>query len=300
MFMSMDYERELTAIATTVEPPDQQVSPEAITIATESLYAIDAKYGPDSDHPLTFHNGPHSLGVTRRVIRFTNMLYPHIRPMYRTGIYDLGMIDGGTHDYEQLLGPGKNEEASGQYAVEQVEAIGTAAMNTKTFQKRLVDGNQATAVVMKEDGEIVQVNVQTGSHDPLKFITSFGDINGIAMEGRRRMLNDATRLAYEIYGEPTLDQLYNFLVNQSFFLRKRLNDGRVKSDIAYYFPDDIDEVYKVMRKAFHSNIVAAHTMALGFGKRPVAIAARGLCALDRSILGNSISKTLYGALTIPN
>jgi hypothetical protein len=298
----MDFEREMANIATIVEPPEQKISGEALTIATESLHAIDLKYGPNSDNPLPFHNAEHSVAVTRRVIRFINILYPYMKPRQRSGIYDLGAIGGPNHDFEQGLGVAENEKASGGQAVQRVAESGGATINTDTFKKRLLGGIQATTVQMEDDGDIVQVNVQKGSHDPFKFAMAFSDINGIAMEGSRRMFNDATRLCYEIYGEPTLDQLYNFLVSQASFLRKRLNDHRVKSDIAYYFPNEVEDVYHDMRKAFRSNILSAYGMAVILGERPelkssVGVAVRSIDVVDKSILGDLISKTLHRKLS---
>lgn len=287
-----------------VEPPECEVSPQAITIAAESLYAIDEKYGPDSDHSLSFHNGPHSLGVTRRAVRLTNILYPYMRPQHRVGIYDLDFIGGSMHDIEQDLEPGENERVSGEQAIACAIEADVPGIDTPAFSKRLFDGIQATAVQMRENGEVVQVNVQNGTHDPFKFVMSFGDINGIAMEGSKRMFNDATNLCYEIHGgEPTLDQLYEFLSNQAVFLRQRLNDGRVKSDIAYYFPNDIEDVYQDMRAAFHTNILAAHGIAKSLGdRRPelqgaVSAAIKGIGVLDRALLGDVISKTIHSKLT---
>lgn len=296
--MRIDYERELTTIAA-LAPPDQ-ISPAVIAIGAEALQGIDMKYGPASDNPLDFHYGPHSLGVTRRDVMLINLLYPFIKPAHLKGIYNLGMLIGPTHDWEQSLGQGVNELVSTQYVTDRVIETGVPELNTPEFHSRLIEGCLATAAEPRENGEIIQVNLQTGSRDPLKFITSFGDINGIAMEGRRRMLNDAARLAREKYGSNmTLEQLCSYLFIQEGFLRKRLNDHRVKSDIAYHFPDQADEVYQVMRRAFRTNILSAHGAAVLLGKTPVRVAVQGAGMVDSTVLGNRLSKTLYGALTIP-
>ena len=52
--MAVGFEAQLVEIASTVEPSGCEISSEAIDIAAESLYEIDAKYGPESDHPLSF------------------------------------------------------------------------------------------------------------------------------------------------------------------------------------------------------------------------------------------------------
>lgn len=302
--MSADYEREIVAIADMVEPPEQQVTPEAIAIATAALYAIDEKYGPDSDNPLSYHNGDHSLGVTRRAVRLTNILYPYIRPRHRVRIYDLDLIGGSVHDFERGLGRIEDEDVSGDYAVARVTELGGPKINNAKFKKRLFDGIQATAVDPQKNGDIVQMNLQKGSHDPFKLVLSFGDINGIAMEGPTRMFSDATNLCdEEEHGEPTLDERCNYLLRQRPFLRKRLNDPRIKSDIAYYFPDDIEEVYKDMRKAFHSNILSAYVIASALGEsRPelrdsVEAAVHRVGSIDKALLGSLIGKTLHRKLT---
>ena len=299
--MSVAFEEEIVNIASMVEPEGCEVSPEAIAIAAESLGEIAERYGPESDNPLSFHNADHSVGVTRRSVRLTNILYDYILPKYREGIYDLAVIDGATHDYEQSKGPGESERASSDYAVGKVSEKG-GPLNTDWFKKRLSLGIFATAVRMEDDGELVQSNLQSGARDPIKFIMAFGDINGIAMEGSSRMWKDATSLYYEITEEPTIDGLYNFLIGQAVFLKQRLNDGRVKSDIAYYFPKDIEDVYADMHAAFHSNIISAHSMALLLGqmpelKIPVEAAVRSIGALDRSLLGDLIGRALRGKLS---
>jgi hypothetical protein len=293
--MPADFEKEITEIATMIEP-SCELAPETIPIAVESLEEIDNDYGPGSDNPLSFHDAPHSVGVTRRGVRLANILYPYIRPLHRRRFFDLVIIDGATHDRRQDLGPVENEIASAETAVQKVEAA-DGILNTMIFKKRLVYGDLATAVRMEDDGKLVQVNIQRGAHDPIKFNMAFSDINGIAMEGNKRMWQDATNLYYEITDEPTIEGLCTFLIDQRKFLRQRLNDGRIKSDIAYYFPDDVEAVYKDMRKAFHGNIVSSHGLAVLLGERPelqhsVARVAKGIETLDRSVLGAMIGKTI--------
>jgi hypothetical protein len=195
------------------------------------------------------------------------------------------------------LGSGKNEKASGQFAVAKVVEMGGPALNTTRFKSRLLEGVQVTEVEERSDGDIVQVNLHKGSDDPLKYAISFGDINGIAMEGSKRVVVDATRLCYEIYGVPTLDQIYKYLSSQQQFIRKRVNDGRVKSDIAYYFPNNTEEIYVDLRKAFHANILAAHNVAKLLNssdelKASFGLALRGIDLADRSLLVDKILSKL--------
>ncbi len=293
--MSADFEREITHIAAQIEPT-YTLAPETIHIAVASLEEVDRRYGPDSDNPLPFHNAPHSLGVARRSVRLNNILYRYIKPQWRPRIFDLGIIAGTNHDREQDLGPAVNEQASAEGAVEEVIAA-NGVLNTKMFKQRLIRANLATAAEMQEDGKLIQPNLQKGSRDPIKFIMGFVDINGIAMEGDKRMWPDATNIYYETTDEPTSEDLCAFLIDQRRFLRHRLNDGIIKSDIAYYFPDDIDPVYKDMRKAFHGNIARAFSLAVLLGERSelqhsVSRLAKGVSGLDRSSLGDIIGKMI--------
>ena len=292
--MPVDFEKEITEIATIIEP-DYKLAPETIPIAVESLEEIDNDYGPGSDNPLPFHDAPHSVGVTRRGVRLANILYPYIRPVHRRRFFDLVIIDGATHDRRQDLGPGENEIASAESAVQKVEAA-DGILNTGIFKKRLVHGDLATAVRMEDDGKLIQVNLRTGARDPIKFNMAFSDINGIAMEGDKRMWEDATNLYHELTpeAEQTIDGLVTFYISQVKFLRQRLNDGQVKSDIAYYFPDTVEAVYRDMHKEFYENIISAHGLVLAISQRPelqrsIGHLARGV---DRSIMGPLVGKMI--------
>lgn len=93
----MDFEKEVADIVKMV-PPDYELAPETPVIAARALESIDRKYGPDSPRPLSFHNAPHSVGVTRRNVRIGKILMPYIRPKYQDRFFDLSIIDGSTHD----------------------------------------------------------------------------------------------------------------------------------------------------------------------------------------------------------
>ncbi|MGC1176931.1 MAG: hypothetical protein WA843_02575 [Candidatus Saccharimonadales bacterium] len=290
--MAIDFEKEVASIVAMV-PSEYTLAPETPIIVIESLEDVDRKYGPDSSRPLSYHNAPHSVGVTRRCVRMGNILMPYIRPDYRQHFYDLAIIDAATHDNDQDSGPGTNEENSILYALQKIEEK-DGVLNTPSFKERVPLGIQATKVDRLEDGEIVQADLQSGSHDPIKFGMAFGDINGIAMEGSKRMWQDATNLYYEITENPSIEGLYSFLVNQAFFLRKRLNDGRVKADIAYYFPDAIEAVYADMRTAFHTNIISAYRLTTLLGEHPELKIPIGVAAktIDQSRIGGVVGQVL--------
>lgn len=294
--MSLDFEKEIVGIAQTI-PAGHQLAPQTIPLAVEAVYGLDERYGPDSDHHLEFHNAPHSVDVLRRDVRLTKLLLPYVRPEYLPRIFDLAFLGPAYHDWEQLLGPGKNEEASVDHATAQVEEKGGPVLNAGGFKSRLGEVILASTVTIRENGEIIQTNIQSGSHDPAKFNLAFADINGIAMEGPRRMFRDGTHLYLETAKDPTFEGLYPFLADERRFLRQRLNDVRVKSDIAYYYPDDVEEVYTAMRKAFHANIISAHRLAVDLGARPelkvpIGIVAKSISAVDRAVMGDVIGKLI--------
>lgn len=290
MYLPMDFEKEIDRI-TKLIPQNYTLANESIDIATRALEAVDQRYGPDSERPLAFHNAPHSVGVTRRSVRMTTMLLPYIREKHQPRFYDLAIINGATHDYDQDSGPGPNEDNSADYAVGLIEDA-DGSLNSQIFKDRVRLGIAATKVAMQDDGELVQTTLLRGSPDPIKFAMAFSDINGIAMEGSKRMWSDATNLYYELADEPTIEAHADFLISQAGFLRQRLNDSRVKSDIAYYFPNDIESVYEDMRKAFHSNIISAYKLAVLIGDHPelLHVVEAGAKTLDRSRVGALIGK----------
>lgn len=296
--MSLDFEKEATRIAEMVAPADQQIRPSVVNLATQALVEIDSKYGVDSPAPLTYHNAEHAIDVCRRGVRLGNILYPYIRPRYRESYFNLIMISGSTHDLEQKLGSGHNERISAEGAVQLLQETDDKEIINEVFRKRVREGILATTVDRRDDGELVQSNLQSGTHDPLKFNLSFADINGTAMEGSRRMFRDATNLCYERFDEPSIDDIYNFYINQAAFLKQRLNDSRIKSDIAYYFPHSIEEVYTDMRKAFNKNIISAYSIAVALGEKDELKSQLELPlrVLDKAHMGVVAGKLLSRAL----
>lgn len=219
------------------------------------------------------------------------MLAPYVQPRLQSRFYDLAIINGATHDYDQDSGPGANEDNSIDYAIERIETA-DGELNTKSFKHRVGLGIAATKVEMQPDGRLIQTKLRKGSHDPIKFAMAFSDINGIAMEGSKRMWRDATNLYYEITPEPSVKGHADFLISQAGFLRQRLNDSQVKPDIEYYFPNDTQAVYGDMYKAFHANIISAYNLALFIGDHPelLHIVEAGAQAVDRTGAGGLIGK----------
>ena len=265
--MTLDYEKEVTGIAE-LAPFPESVRPEAILIASRTLELIDVKYGLTSDQPLPYHNAPHSLTVCRRTMRLTNLLYPYIPPPLRVNICDLAIMGGPLHDVEQGHDPHRNVVESAEHGTAMIEDQGGVHLNNPQFKHRLHEMIIGTEAQIDKSGRVFQPNIRSGSHDPAKFKLAFSDICGIAMEGPRRMINDATNLCYEIFGTPTFEQYFTFLKSQVSFMRHQLNDHVIMANIAYHFPANQPNVYAALHGAFHENIIAAHGLATVLNERP--------------------------------
>ncbi len=296
----MDFEKELAGISEIV-PADYELASETIPIAVSSLDDINRRYGSGADQELSFHNAAHSVGVARRAVMLTTILRPHMRSQYQDRVFDLAIIAGAAHDYQQdndpRVDPGKNEQESAKFAIQAIEDE-DGQLSAGSFTRRLREAVLATTAPMNENGEIVQTNLHAGSHDPMKFDMAFSDINGIAMEGSGRMVLDATNLYLETISKSdqpfSVDGLYDFYLTQANFLRQRLNPGRVKADIAYYFADNIEAVYSDMFQHFNHNIVSAYELALHIKEHPELKTLIGAIAkgIDRSRIGRVMGETL--------
>ncbi|HZL07601.1 MAG TPA: hypothetical protein VFC50_00205 [Candidatus Dormibacteraeota bacterium] len=298
--MAIDFEQEVIGIANMVKPHDAQISDDTIALSIEVALEVDERYGLGSDHQLDYHNGEHGLDVARCVTILNNIIYPYVPPRYQPQLFDLGLLGGVGNDYEQELGPGANEAATGAYLVAKVQAQGSSEINNPDFRDRLYDGIQATVIEKDEDGRIIQPNIREGSQDPFRWSLPTGDVNGVAIEGSARMFKDATRLCFEEYGNPTLDQIYDFLISQAGFLRDRVDDEQVRADMAHFFPLEVDQVYADMTKAFHGNIISAYALAKALDrhrelKGAVGLAVKGASLLDRSLLGDRIGRAVHTA-----
>jgi hypothetical protein len=286
----MDYEKHVTGAVALIEP-DVKLAAETVSIATGSVEDIDRDFGPGSNNRHQFHDAPHSIGAIRRGVLLGNMLYPYINPLRRRRFYDLLVVGEAVHDRYP-----DDEAASAEFGVRRVEEA-DGQLNTKIFKERLTNGVMATAVTIESDDRVVQHNMLRGSRDPIKFVMGFGDKNGIAMEGEKRMWPDATDLYYEITpdSKQTDEGLVTFIgEGQQQFLRQGLNDPLIKAYIARYFPDHQKAVFRDMHEAFHDNIAEAHKMAEMVAKHPELHHAIGRIAskFDSSRAGPLIGKMM--------
>jgi hypothetical protein len=264
-----NFETRIDGLIEMIEPEGHEVHPTVRSLAMIALHSVEIKYGENSDNPLPQHNVEHAINVTERAIELTNLLYEYIPEEYRENIYELALLAGIAHDWEQLQGVGANEQASADYLIGLIEQTGNSPINTDRFKQRAGAGVMATEYEFDEEaGVINQINLlkdepyEEGKPDPLRFIMAFADINAIAMKGPNQMYEDVTRLFFERNMEdPTEEGLREMLDYQEKFIRSQLNDHRIKAYIARYFPDyeseaedEDNEVYTVMKNAYNQNI----------------------------------------------
>ena len=296
--MSTDFEKQIVQIANMV-PEHVTLARETVSLSTQAVYEVNAMYGPDSETSLAYHNAPHTVGSMRRAVRLATIFYPYMQPRHQSRIFDLAMFSEATHDWKQLLTePGANEAASTEYAIGLIEAA-DGILNSATFKKRIGLGHGATLVEQQEDDSLVQVNLLTGSRDPVKIITAYGDTGGIGMEGDKLMWRDATNLYDEtcsIANEgPTITGLYKFIGSgEVAFMRNQLNDEHVKAVLSFYFPDSMEEVYKDLRKRFHGKIRSSFSLAKRLDEHPDLESSVGriVRAVDQPLVGPLIGKML--------
>ncbi|MBI5357672.1 hypothetical protein HZB74_02385 [Candidatus Saccharibacteria bacterium] len=257
----LDFNKELVAIEQTIELPEYVLRPETLRICGEALQEINDRYGIESDSPRPYHWFPHSLDVIKREVRLTNILKEYMNPEDLFMIYDLLFMIGATHDIEQNEAPGLNERMSTDRGIELLSSCTDPILKSELFISMYEEGGMVTEVEFGKDGRIEQPNLHKGSRAKSKFVAAFADINAIAMEGPERMILDATNIYFELDKNPTISGYHDFLFSQIAFLRRRLNDWRITSDISRYFPENTDEVYDALEENFHDNIVSAYDMA---------------------------------------
>lgn len=271
-----NFEARIDGLVELIEPEGQEIHPTVRSIAAIALHGVEIKYGENSENPLPQHNAEHAFDMTERAIELTNLLYDYIPEEYKKNIYELVLLAGVAHDWEQLEGVGANEQASADYLIGLIEQTGNSLVNTDRFKQRARAGIMATEYEFDDEkGVINQINLlkdepyEEGRPDPLKFIMAFADINAIAMKGPDQMYEDATRLFFERnYEDPTEEGFREILDYQEKFIKSQLNDHRMEACIARYFPDfependdEKNEVYKEMEKAYSPNIKESYEKA---------------------------------------
>ncbi len=246
-------------------PEHVEFEPRLIDTLVQILDAV-----AELNKELPYHNQEHAVHVMRRSFVVYRSLHESLPEEFDDRSYELLAIAAASHDiFQHFTNPGENERLSAQAAV--------SFMFDYTSEEctRVYEAIVATSVSRSEEGTIQQCFLQEGSRDPLKFVLATADINGIALEGVPRMLEDAVHLYLEFNKIPTdasfiahSKEIGAFLTSQAAFLKDRLN--AVTNDIEYYWPMSVDPqqnevVNKVMAELFKPSTAAlslAHILEL--------------------------------------
>jgi len=222
-------------------------------VGAEMLFEIYTKYGdPNSETYMLYHNDQHTLNVLERCWVQAGIRKKEFPEEFSDKDYILGMFGALGHDIARMTGglPGEDERQSAQKTV-------TGYMRKLGFSEedcRRVTEMIMTTEVTTENGVVVQTNIQKGSTDKLKLELAIADINGIAMEGIGRMVEDAFNLCLEVNRISPDDMLANidtiekFFTMQAKFIEKRLDS--LDGDFEYYYGDKATHMREVYEKAF--------------------------------------------------
>jgi hypothetical protein len=293
-----------------IEPEGYEFNETARSLATIALHDVELRYGESSDNSLPQHNAEHALDVAGRAIELTNLVYEFIPEKYRENIYELALLVGVAHDWEQLLDSG-NEQASANYLIGLIEKTDDEEINNEWFKARAENGVMATEFEINDDGIINQFNLGRGKPeegeepDPLEFIVAFADINGIAMEGESRMSEDVAGLYIERCQkkaeQPSEEGLREFIDYQPTFIKSQLDDEHMKPIIAYYFshlePKDESKenpVYEALKNKYNPNIRKSYKKAWKLRNTPELLKGFGEVVHRADVLG--ISDKLGGII----
>lgn len=141
--------------------------------------------------------------------------------------------------------------------------------------RRVHDAIIATTVKVNSKGSVIQTRIRKGSGDMLNFALAMADINGIGMEGPRRMFTDVLNLYMERNTHSSVKEYLTaplgvmaLLKDQRQFLKDRLRV--IRKDLAYYCSNE-EEVGAIMEKIderFSANTSAALAITKKFSQSP--------------------------------
>ncbi len=215
----------------------------------------------NADKP--YHNQEHAATVMQRSFRIWRSLQEIASEQFDDRGYELLAFAAAGHDlFQDYKTPGENELRSAEAVVLFMDGL-----YDEHDKERVYDAVIATTVRRSvETGVIEQLYLKDGSRDPLKFVLSVADTNGIALEGPRRMVNDAVKLFMEfngVSGEASFlensKELGKFLMLQAGFLGARLES--LPEELAYFFPGDDSQrtnahIVKKMEELLYPGVAA--------------------------------------------
>lgn len=260
----LEYTETLTTLTHELNVPRDAISDEMIDTGAEMLALIYKKYGdPASETYKEYHNDLHTLDVLRRSWILLNLHSSKFPQKFTDRDYAIIMFAALGHDIVHGTGgpTGEDERQSADLTALYMKRVGF----TDTECERAKEIILATVAGL-ENGSIVQKNIRSGSKDPLKLILATADINGIAMEGTQRMINDGFNLCLEMGNlsiqrviketvKTTADiikkpsSVVSFFGRQAKFLDDRLE--RLRGDFAYYYRDEeVEEVNELYEETF--------------------------------------------------
>ncbi len=281
-------------------PEGVMIQPESREIAIMGLEEHDALHGESSKHPKTYHGVDHPIDSTGREIILNNLLFHFVPPQYKGTLYDKTLIRQPSHDIVQGLKlPEANESASADWAIARIEETDNPVLNQDAFKTSIRLG--ALATYMKEqDGNFIQDNLRQGEPDPSILHGAWADVGAIPMEGIKRYKRDTLDLAYEWYDNPSAQDIINCFLMQPRFYKSVVDDKFVIPNIEYYYSDHTDEVYEVLKKEFHSNIVSTYKVMMSVHDRPELASTIRASAhlLDRLHMGSIVGKVIAKAAKI--
>lgn len=246
------------------EYPDMVFIEGVADIAAIASRQLEVKYGAQSETPLAYHNKAHSVeDVPRRglkLLRIHHDICPDLFDMSRAP--SLVVAGGMLHDTVQLRGSMTNERLSADYAREIAPHYGFTYDEADLLHDMIM-----STVTQHIDGTVKQTMLeQTVSRDPLCLILATADINGIAMEGTKRMVGDSVNLTAERYQMDAANvlrekphEVMKMLGAQALFFGARLDT--IGSDLRLFYDEvtaqEIQSMYQREFSSFGSEAIRA-------------------------------------------
>lgn len=253
---------------------EELISDEVISQVVPLLRMVHKRHGtPGSETYKTQHNDEHALDVLGRFWEVWEFLREVAPEKTDDRGYVLGMFAAIGHDlfYDLDTKTGINERRSAKFVASYMKELGYGDSEIK----RVYDAIITTTVKINSKGSVIQTHIRKGSGDMLNFALAMADINGIGMEGPRRMFADVLNLYMERNTHSSIKEylaaplgIMTLLKDQRQFLKDRL--AAIRKDLAFYCSNE-DEVNAIMEKIderFSANTSAALAITKRFSQSP--------------------------------
>ncbi len=141
-------------------------SPQVLQLLNQALNLVESKYGPNSPHPLAYHNAQHTLDITHAVNELADLALS--RKLIEEQHKPLLLIAAAFHDAEHSPGNSQNEAMSAQLAV---HAMRQAGGFSAADEKIVTNAIMGTVVYFKND-----VMKQSAGNDYLVQLVADADL----------------------------------------------------------------------------------------------------------------------------